>query len=123
MLFTERVYDKDQMHAGHRFLVERLWPRGVTKESLKIDGWLKDAAPSTELREWFSHDPAKWQEFRRRYFAELDGKPEAWKPIARAARHGDVALLYSAHDMEHNSAVVLKEYLDTHVRSRKSVAA
>jgi uncharacterized protein YeaO (DUF488 family) len=123
MLIIQRVYDKDQFNDGHRFLVERLWPRGVRKETLRIDGWLKDVAPSTELREWFSHDPAKWQDFRRRYFAELDARPEAWRPIAHAARHGDAILLYSAHDAEHNSAVVLKEYLEKHLRSRKPVAA
>jgi uncharacterized protein YeaO (DUF488 family) len=123
MLIAHRVYDKADTSGGHRFLVDRLWPRGVRKEALDIDGWLKDAAPSTELREWFAHDPARWQEFRRRYFAELDRKPEAWKPIAEAARHGDVVLLYGAHDAEHNNAVALKEYLETHVRSRKPVAA
>ena len=123
MLIIQRVYDLDRHRGGRRFLVERLWPRGVKKETLQLDGWLKDVAPSTELREWFGHDPVKWQEFRRRYFEELDSEPDAWKPIARAARQGDVTLLYSAHDSEHNSAVVLKEYLERHVRSRKPVAA
>jgi uncharacterized protein YeaO (DUF488 family) len=123
MLMVRRVYDREPPEGGRRFLVERLWPRGLRKESLQIDGWLKDVAPSTELREWFAHDPAKWQEFRRRYFAELNAKPEAWQPIARAARHGNVVLLYSARDTEHNSALVLKEYLDAHVRTRKPVAA
>ncbi|HVP10914.1 MAG TPA: DUF488 family protein, partial [Phycisphaerae bacterium] len=105
MLITQRVYDKDQIKHGHRYLVERLWPRGMKKEVLGLDGWMKDVAPSTRLREWFAHDPAKWQEFRRRYFAELDKEPKAWKPIAQAAKDGDVVLLYSAHDTEHNSAV------------------
>ena len=125
MLIVQRVYhqDEDEFQGARRFLVERLWPRGVRKEALRIDAWLKDVAPSTELREWFAHDSAKWHEFRRRYFAELDEKPDAWKPIAQAARHGNVVLLYSAHDTEHNSAVVLKEYLEKHARSRKPVAA
>ena len=111
MLRTKRVYDREEEQDGARFLVERLWPRGVKKEALRLDGWLKDAAPSTALRQWFGHDPAKWNEFRRRYVAELAGSPEALRPIRQAARRGNVTLLYSAHDTEHNSAVVLKGYL------------
>jgi uncharacterized protein YeaO (DUF488 family) len=84
------------------------------KEALHFDAWLKDAAPSTELRQWFGHDPAKWKEFQRRYFAELDKKPEAVEPIRKALRHGPVAFLYSSHDTEHNNAVALKTYLTTH---------
>jgi hypothetical protein len=79
---------------------------------LHLDGWIKDAAPGTELRKWFSHDPAKWEEFRRRYFAELDRAPETWEPILLAARHGTVTLLYSSHDTEHNNAVALREYIE-----------
>jgi uncharacterized protein YeaO (DUF488 family) len=108
----ERVYDSPASKNGTRFLVERLWPRGIKKEALHIDGWLRDVAPSTELRKWFSHDPAKWQEFRRRYFEELKGEPDAWKPILDAAKKGTVVLLYSAHDTEHNAAVALKEFLN-----------
>jgi uncharacterized protein YeaO (DUF488 family) len=77
-----------------------------------MDSWLKDAAPSTELRKWFSHDPEKWREFQRRYLAELNRAPEVWAPIADAARHGRVTLLYSSHDAEHNNAVALKEYVE-----------
>ena len=112
MIQLKRVYEKEDPDDGVRYLIERLWPRGVKKTSLRIDGWLKDAGPSTELRKWFSHDPAKWQEFRRRYFEELDRTPDAWAPIRDAARHGTVTLLYSSHDTEHNNAVALKEYVE-----------
>jgi uncharacterized protein YeaO (DUF488 family) len=111
MIKLKRVYEEEGPGNGVRYLIERLWPRGVKKTSLAIDGWLKDAGPSTELRKWFSHDPAKWREFRRRYFAELDRVPEAWAPIHEAARQGTVTLLYSSHDTEHNNAVALKEYI------------
>jgi uncharacterized protein YeaO (DUF488 family) len=107
---TARVYQAP-LPAGKRYLVERLWPRGVRQEDLRIDGWIRDVAPSTELRRWFAHDPAKWAEFRRRYFAELDEHPEAWLPLVEAAARGKVTLLYSARDTEHNSAVALAEYL------------
>jgi uncharacterized protein YeaO (DUF488 family) len=117
MIKLERVYDKASSAEKH-YLVERLWPRGVKKTDLKLDGWYKDVAPSTELRKWFSHDPEKWEEFRRRYFAELDKAPEAWEPLLQAARHNTVTLLYSSHDTEHNNAVALKEYLEKN-RSRK----
>jgi uncharacterized protein YeaO (DUF488 family) len=112
MIKLKRVYEKEDPDDGVRYLIERLWPRGVKKTSLRIDGWLKDAGPSTELRKWFSHEPAKWQEFRRRYFAELGRTPDAWAPIRDAARHGTVTLLYSSHDTEHNNAVALKEYVE-----------
>ncbi len=108
----KRVYEEEDPQDGVRYLVERLWPRGVKKASLRIDGWLKDAGPSTELRKWFSHDPGKWQDFRQRYFVELDRAPGVWAPIADAARRGTVTLLYSSHDTEHNNAVVLKEYVE-----------
>jgi uncharacterized protein YeaO (DUF488 family) len=111
MIRIKRVYDPPETDGGARFLVERLWPRGIKKEKLPIDGWLKDVAPSTELRRWFGHDPAKWDEFRRRYVAELAGCTEALRPIRQAARRSNVTLLYSARDTEHNSAVVLKGYL------------
>jgi uncharacterized protein YeaO (DUF488 family) len=112
MIQTRRVYETPEPSDGTRFLVERLWPRGMKKEALKLDGWLKEVAPSAELRRWFGHDPAKWEEFRRRYFAELDQHPEAWQPIQEAARRGTVTLLYSARDTAHNSAVALKAYLE-----------
>lgn len=111
MINIKRVYDAVDGTDGTRLLIERLWPRGIRKESLPIAAWLKEAGPSTELRKWFSHDPAKWDEFRRRYFAELDANPEAWRPIIEAARKGTVTLIYSSHDTEHNNAVALKEFL------------
>jgi len=112
MIKLKRVYEDEASRDGARYLIERLWPRGVSKDSLEIDGWLKDAGPSTELRKWFSHDPEKWPEFRRKYFAELDRAPEVLAPIREAARRGTVTLLYSSHDTEHNNAVALKEYVE-----------
>jgi uncharacterized protein YeaO (DUF488 family) len=91
--------------------VERLWPRGISKAKLTVDAWLKEVGPSTELRKWFSHDPEKWDEFRRRYFRELASQPEAWQPIVSAARRGRVTLVYSSHDTQHNNAVALQEFL------------
>jgi uncharacterized protein YeaO (DUF488 family) len=110
-----RVYDSPHPKSGARksarFLVERLWPRGMKKDSLKIDGWLKEVAPSAELRQWYAHKVERWPEFRRRYLAELRANPSGWQPLLEAARHGDVTLLYSARDTEHNSAVVLRSFL------------
>lgn len=119
MIQLRRVYDvsKGAKAEDTRFLVERLWPRGIKKEALHFDAWLKDAAPSTELRKWFSHDPEKWKEFQRKYFVELDRNPEALDPICKAMRHGQVTLLYSSRDAEHNNAVALKSYL---TRRRKA---
>jgi uncharacterized protein YeaO (DUF488 family) len=111
MIKVKRVYESPAADDGTRFLVERLWPRGIRKESLHMEGWLKEVAPSDALRRWFGHDPAKWIEFQDRYFAELDGEPDAIKPIIEAAGSGNVTLLYSAHDTEHNNAAALKEYL------------
>jgi len=113
MIALKRAYEPARGDDGRRFLVERLWPRGVKKAALHISGWLKDVAPSTELRKWFSHDPAKWDEFRRRYFAELDAHRDALQPLLDAARQDEVTLVYSSHDQEHNNAVALKEYLES----------
>ena len=112
MIRLKRVYEKAERGDGARFLVERLWPRGLRKDQLRMDGWLKDSAPSSELRTWFSHDPAKWAEFQKKYRAELKERPESWQPILQAAQRGTVTLLYSSHDMEHNNAVALKRYLE-----------
>ena len=112
MIKIKRVYEPFDARDGTRLLVERLWPRGMRKDSLHMDGWLKDVAPSGALRRWFGHDPAKWDEFQRRYAAELDHQPAAWQPILQAAQRGHVTLLYSAHDTEHNNAVALKAYLE-----------
>ena len=111
MIQLKRAYDSASKDDGIRFLVERLWPRGVKKTALHLDAWLKDVAPSTELRQWFSHDPSKWIEFQRRYFAELNANPKTVEPILEATRRGRVTLVYSSHDKEHNNAVALKAFL------------
>lgn len=107
----KRVYEPPEDHDGFRVLVDRLWPRGLTKEQVRADLWLRDVAPSTALRKWFAHDPSKWDEFKRRYFAELAQKPDSVQVLLEKAAQGPVTLLYSAHDPEHNQAVALKEYL------------
>ena len=111
MIALKRAYDPPAEDDGVRILVERLWPRGLTKASLDLDAWMKDVAPSTELRKWFSHDPAKWTEFQRRYRAELTAHPELVQRLRQAARHGRLTLVFSSHDTEHNNAVALKAYL------------
>jgi uncharacterized protein YeaO (DUF488 family) len=107
----KRVYEAPEPADGTRFLVERLWPRGIKKADLRLDAWAKDVAPSAALRRWFGHDAARWDEFRSRYTAELDGASAAWQPIVQAARRGTVTLLFSSHDQQHNNAVALKAYL------------
>ena len=111
MIKVKRVYEPAVSGDGTRFLVERLWPRGVKKSELKMDAWLKDVAPSTELRQWFGHDPEKWRDFRERYNRELRANPDAVQPIIAAAKRGTVTLLYSSHDTEHNNAVALMQYV------------
>lgn len=106
---VRRVYDP-LAHDGHEVLVDRIWPRGKSKAELDGVLWLKDVAPSTELRKWFGHEPERWPEFRRRYFAELQGNPAAEQLHARA-EHEPLTLLYSAHDEAHNQAVALRDYL------------
>lgn len=113
----KRVYEPASRTDGRRFLVERLWPRVLKKEALEMDAWLKDAAPSTALRQWFGHKPERWTEFRRRYERELSKDQSAWRPILDAAKEGNVTLLYSARDVEHNGALVLRDYLVGRVRS------
>ncbi|MFO1515077.1 MAG: DUF488 family protein [Verrucomicrobiota bacterium] len=109
-LRAKRVYEPSAPDDGARFLVDRLWPRGVRKDSLRLDGWLKGLAPSDALRRWFGHDPVRWPEFRRRYFAELEGRSELLQPIRDALARGPVTLLFSAADAQHNNAVALIEY-------------
>jgi uncharacterized protein YeaO (DUF488 family) len=122
MIGLKRAYEPVSRTDGVRLLVERLWPRGIAKADLALDEWLKEVGPSTELRKWFGHDPGKWTEFRRRYFRELDSRPEAWKPIVSATRRGNtVTLVYSSHDTEHNNAVALRDYL--HAKARRPRAA
>lgn len=110
-LRIKRVYDPVDSEDGFRVLIDRLWPRGLSKERAKLDLWLKEIAPSTELRQWFNHDPAKWPEFRQRYFSELDSREEEVKEIRARAEKGRVTLLYAARDTEHNQALVLRDYL------------
>lgn len=117
---TKRVYDPPAPSDGRRILVERLWPRGIKKESLAADAWVKDVAPSTELRKWFDHRVERWEEFQRRYREELDANPDAWAPILEACEHGTVTLLYSAHDTAHNSARVLCDYLSERGRAKRA---
>ena len=113
MIRLKRVYDEPEAKDGVRFLVERLWPRGIRKADLPLDSWQKEAGPSDQLRKWFAHDPKKWPQFQRKYFAELDHRHEAWEPILAAARRKSVTLLYSSRDTLHNNAVALKAYLES----------
>jgi uncharacterized protein YeaO (DUF488 family) len=118
MIRTKRTYDPPERSDGRRFLVERLWPRGMKKQDLELDAWLKEIAPSTELRRWFGHKPERWKEFQRRYTQELDANPEALQPILDASKKHPVTLLYSARDVEHNGAIVLRDYLAGRARKR-----
>src|SRR5690606_24930776 len=120
MIQIKRVYESPAAGDGRRILVERLWPRGLNKAALDADGWLKDVAPSTELRKWYDHRVERWPEFQRRYRAELDANPDAWKPLLDAGARGTVTLLFSARDVDHNSAVVLREYLASKRPPRRS---
>jgi uncharacterized protein YeaO (DUF488 family) len=111
MIKLKRAYEKPARDDGERILVERLWPRGLTKPQAKVDLWLKDVAPSTELRKWFGHDPDRWDEFRRRYQKELRSKEDLIKLLKRKAKAGTITLIYAARDEEHNGALVLKQFL------------
>jgi len=112
MVKMKRIYESASPKDGKRILVDRLWPRGIKKEEAKIDEWLKDIAPSDELRKWYSHDPSKWQEFKKRYEKELKDKSLMLNRIRNEAKTGTITLLYAAKDEEHNNAVVLKEILE-----------
>ena len=111
-ILLKRVYESPALHDGFRILVDRLWPRGVSRSAAHIDLWLKDVAPSTALRKWFGHDPTKWAEFRDRYFSELRSNPEAIEQLNAHVRRGVVTLVYAAKDTEHNHPVALKAYLE-----------
>jgi uncharacterized protein YeaO (DUF488 family) len=111
MIKLKRAYEKPAKGDGERILVERLWPRGLTKAQAKIDLWLKEIAPSTELRKWFGHDPDKWAEFRRRYLKELKQKTDLISLLKRLAKKGTVTLIYAARDEEHNGALALQQLL------------
>ncbi|WP_292492508.1 DUF488 domain-containing protein [Methanoculleus sp. 10] len=112
MIRTKRIYEEPSADDGLRVLVDRLWPRGISKEEARIDRWEKDLAPTTELRRWFGHDPAKWEEFLRRYRAELEDRKELLSRLRGEANDGTVTLLYAARDEEHNNAVALKQYIE-----------
>jgi uncharacterized protein YeaO (DUF488 family) len=107
----KRAYEPASPSDGHRVLIDRLWPRGLSKTQAKLDNWEKELAPSTELRTWFAHEPSRFPEFRRRYVSELHSKRERLTELRRRAREGPLTLVYSAHDTEHNDAVVLAEVL------------
>jgi len=111
MIRIKRIYDPPEPDDGKRLLVDRLWPRGVARETARLDGWLKELAPSDELRKWFGHDPARWDEFRARYRSELQAQTGLLAGLRATAKKGTVTLLYAAKDTEHNNAVVLKELL------------
>jgi uncharacterized protein YeaO (DUF488 family) len=108
---VKRIYDDPMGHDGYRVLVDRLWPRGLRHDQVDFDLWLKDLGPSDELRKWFAHDPARWEEFRRLYFQELDTKRDLMDRLLRFAKGRKIVLLYGTRDEEHNQAVVLKEYM------------
>ena len=115
MIRIERIYNPVKGD-GLRILVDRLWPRGLTKDEAKIDLWLKELGPSNELRKWYGHDPARWVEFKKKFFQELDQKKELVEQILIRAKEEDLILLYGAKDEEHNNAVALKEYIETILR-------
>ena len=119
MIKIKRVYNPASPEDGLRFLVDRLWPRGLNKGSVKLDAWLKDFAPSDDLREWFGHDPARWEEFQKRYFAELDEAPKVRETILAANLRGTVTLLFATRDLEHNNAIALKSYLERALPAEK----
>lgn len=112
----KRAYATPARGDGARVLVDRIWPRGISKEEAKIDHWCKEIAPSTALRKWFGHDPARWVQFKRRYYTELDEKREAIDDLRKLARGKTVTLVFGAKDEEHNQAVALKEYLGRRAR-------
>lgn len=111
MISTKRIYEPCNNEDGYRVLVDRLWPRGVSKNQADIDLWLKDAAPSTSLRKWFNHDPEKWLEFKERYFVELNENTQILQPVLEALKRGTVTLLYTTRTKQYNHAIALKEYL------------
>ena len=125
MIRVKRVYEPPEKSDGVRFLVDHLWPRGLKKEALQVESWIKEVSPSNELRNWFGHEPDKWEQFQRRYSVELDQKPETWEPLLAVARKKNITLVFSARDIEHNNAVALKSYLEKHLarKARRKPAA
>ena len=123
MFLVKRVYDPPVPEDGKRILVDRLWPRGISKERLQMAAWLKDVAPSDALRQWFHHGPANWPQFQKRYFAELRTNRNAWQPLVEAARGGTVTLLFSARNVERNNATALKEFLENLLGGQRAVSS
>lgn len=115
----KRAYDEPAANDGYRVLVDRVWPRGVKKEEARLDDWLKEIAPTRELRKWFGHDPQKWPEFLERYSRELKDHPELLDRLARLNEQGRLTLVFGAKDREHNNAVALKEFLRERQREKK----
>ncbi len=115
---VKRAYDRPAPADGSRVLVDRVWPRGIVRKDLRIDDWLRALAPSAELRKWFGHDPAKWNDFKSRYFRELDKQADAVDRLLVKYRAGTLTLLFGAKDIDHNNAVALKEYLDRRAEGR-----
>ena len=114
-IFIKRVYDAPQPADGMRILVDRLWPRGISREKGKIDSWIKDIAPSNALRNWYNHDPDKWSEFKSRYFAELDANRRAVDEMTHHVQKHDVTFVYSAKETRYNNAVALREYIASRI--------
>ena len=119
MIKLKRAYEKPSRADGSRILVERLWPRGLTKERAAVDLWLKEVAPSPELRKWFGHDPAKWEQFQKRYWKELEEKEAAVQLLKQKGKQGTVTLVYAARDEEHNGALALKRFLKGHTSATR----
>src|SRR5260370_32736074 len=118
MVHIKRVYDEPTKADGFRILVERLWPRGLRKADAAVDLWLKEIAPSTELRQWYGHDVTRWPEFKKRYEGELRANPDVVRELQEHCRKGSTTFVYAAHDEEHNSAVVLREFMQRRVRTK-----
>lgn len=118
---VKRVYDPPEETDGERLLVDRLWPRGLRKDAARLSAWLKDLAPSDELRRWFAHDPSRWPEFQERYRTELRApdKENLIRLLAQKARQGKVTLVFAAHDMSYNNAVVLKAVMEEYLKQHK----
>jgi uncharacterized protein YeaO (DUF488 family) len=113
-IWLRRAYDKPGRTDGQRILVDRIWPRGVTKDALALDDWIKDLAPSDDLRKWFDHDADRWDAFKEKYGKELDNRPEAVENLRARLKNGRVTLVYGAKDEAHNNAVALRDYLEKH---------
>ena len=117
MIQVKRAYVEAEDQDGYRYLIDRLWPRGIKRERLALTGWVNKAAPSSELCKWFDHDPERWEEFCQRYWAELEARPGTWNELLEAGRRGTITLVYSERDEEHNNAVALKLFLEKQLQA------